>query len=188
MRYRPLLLLAAASAALAGCVQDTNTNANAPVNTPGNSTSSKPVGPPPFTAKKGASDPLKIAVVPKGTTHQFWQTVHAGAEAAGKEMNSEILWNGPKAETDIQDQIEIIRNYANQGVDGIAMAATDKSALASVVDEIQGKPFGSLAVFARGAREQLNAAVAHLRGAGVHVDQVNGALPGGLAGGFSHVQ
>jgi len=40
------------------------------------------------------------------------------------------------------------------------------------VDEVQGLPFGSLAVFARGAREQLNAAVAHLRGAGVRVQEV----------------
>ena len=44
------------------------------------------------------------------------------------------------------------------------------------VDEIQGKPFGSLAVFARGARDQMDAAVAHLRSAGVHVDQVGGLL------------
>ena len=37
------------------------------------------------------------------------------------------------------------------------------------VDEIQGRPFGSLAVYARGAAEPLAAAVAHLRGAGVQV-------------------
>ena len=52
----------------------------------------------------------------------------------------------------------------------------DLSIVHGQVDEIQGRPFGSLAVFARGAREQLNAAVAHLRGAGVHVDEVGGEL------------
>jgi len=72
--------------------------------------------------------------------------------------------------------------------DVIRRFGIDLSIVHGQVDEIQGKPFGSLAVFARGAREQLNAAVAHLRSAGVHVDQVNGALPGELAGGFSHVQ
>ena len=46
----------------------------------------------------------------------------------------------------------------------------DLSIVHGQVDEIQGKPFGTLAVFARGPREQLNAAVAHLRAAGVHVD------------------
>ncbi|TFY97015.1 methionine ABC transporter ATP-binding protein [Ramlibacter humi] len=38
------------------------------------------------------------------------------------------------------------------------------------VDEIQGRPFGSLAVLARGARESLAAAVDHLRLAGVRVE------------------
>jgi D-methionine transport system ATP-binding protein len=40
------------------------------------------------------------------------------------------------------------------------------------VDEIQGEPFGSLAVHLQGASEALTAAVAHLRGAGVHVQEV----------------
>ena len=57
----------------------------------------------------------------------------------------------------------------------------DLSIVHGQVDEIQGKPFGSLAVFARGARAQLSAAVAHLRGAGVHVDEVGADLTGRLA-------
>ena len=40
------------------------------------------------------------------------------------------------------------------------------------VDEVQGQPFASLAVFARGAREKLDAATAQLRGAGVMVEEV----------------
>jgi len=68
--------------------------------------------------------------------------------------------------------------------DVIRRFGIDLSIVHGQVDEIQGKPFGSLAVFARGARAQLNAAVAHLRGAGVHVDEVGGDLTGRLA----HVQ
>ncbi|MES2945055.1 MAG: methionine ABC transporter ATP-binding protein [Pseudomonadota bacterium] len=56
--------------------------------------------------------------------------------------------------------------------DVIRRFGIDLSIVHGQVDEIQGKPFGTLAVFARGAREQLNAAVAHLRGAGVFVDEV----------------
>jgi len=48
----------------------------------------------------------------------------------------------------------------------------DLSIVHGQVDEIQGRPFGSLAVLARGARESLAAAVAHLRGAGVLVQEV----------------
>ena len=28
----------------------------------------------------GAAGALTIAVIPKGTTHEFWQSIHAGAE------------------------------------------------------------------------------------------------------------
>ena len=48
----------------------------------------------------------------------------------------------------------------------------DLSIVHGQVDEIQGRPFGSLAVLARGAREPLAAAVAHLRGSGVQVQEV----------------
>lgn len=40
------------------------------------------------------------------------------------------------------------------------------------VDEIQGRPFGSLAVLARGAAESVAAAVEHLRNSGVRVQEV----------------
>lgn len=40
------------------------------------------------------------------------------------------------------------------------------------IDEVQGHPFGNLAVLASGAREQLQAAMQHLRGAGVLVQEV----------------
>ncbi|MDL9997608.1 methionine ABC transporter ATP-binding protein [Variovorax sp. J22P240] len=48
----------------------------------------------------------------------------------------------------------------------------DLSIVHGQVDEIQGRPFGSLAVLARGAGESVAAAVAYLRGAGVVVQEV----------------
>lgn len=139
MYLRHACLLGLAVVTLAGCVQETNTAGNAPsINAPpGNGPGIAPA----FTPAKIKSpgEELKIAVVPKGTTHQFWQTIKAGAEAAGKEVNARILWNGPKSETDVKDQIDIINGFANQGADGVALAATDKSSLSPVVDDIQKK-------------------------------------------------
>ena len=60
--------------------------------------------------------------------------------------------------------------------DVIRRFGIDLSIVHGQVDEIQGKPFGTLAVFARGAREQLSLAVAQLRCAGVRVDEVNAEL------------
>jgi ribose transport system substrate-binding protein len=118
--------LALAAAALAGCVQE----AEQPP-APGAAPSATPA------AAKGADERLKIAVIPKGTTHEFWQTIKLGADAAGEEFNAEILWNGPKTETGIQDQIDIVNGFAAQEVDGVALAATDKSVLVKTVEDLE---------------------------------------------------
>src|ERR1700734_2148757 len=68
------------------------------------------------------STQLRIAVIPKGQTHIFWQSVHAGAVKAGNEMGAQILWNGPATELDLSKQIGIVDDFINQHVDGIALA------------------------------------------------------------------
>ena len=77
-----------------------------------------------------------IAVIPKGTTHIFWQSVHAGAEAAGKEFGFKIYWNGPERETDRERQIQIIEDFVVQKVDGIVLAPLDKKALIPTVEKL----------------------------------------------------
>jgi ribose transport system substrate-binding protein len=80
-----------------------------------------------------ASGRYSVAVIPKGLVHQFWLTVKAGAEAAGREHGAAVLWKGPNAETDIEEQINIIDDMISRGVDAIVMAATDRTALVDVV-------------------------------------------------------
>ena len=65
----------------------------------------------------------RIAVIPKGTAHVFWQSVHAGAEAAGREFHENMDWEGPPNETDYARQLEIFDSMLNQHVDGIVVAA-----------------------------------------------------------------
>lgn len=78
-----------------------------------------------------------IAVIPKGVSHFFWQSVHAGADAAGKESNVEIAWNGPAQETDYTGQINIVEDAINRRVDGIVLAPTHRDALVPVVERAQ---------------------------------------------------
>lgn len=47
-----------------------------------------------------SGDKLRIAVIPKGTTHVFWKSVEAGAKRAGNELGVEIIWKGPLKEDD----------------------------------------------------------------------------------------
>jgi ribose transport system substrate-binding protein len=75
-----------------------------------------------------------VGVVPKGTNHIFWQTVHAGALKAAEEYDLEILWNAPQLEIDSSRQIAIVENLITRQVDGIVLAPVDEEALISVVE------------------------------------------------------
>ncbi|MDH4240204.1 MAG: substrate-binding domain-containing protein [Phycisphaerae bacterium] len=81
----------------------------------------------------------QIAVIPKGTTHIFWESVRRGAEKAGEEAGVKILWNGPKRETDREEQIQIIEDFTVQKVAGIVLAPLDSKALVPKVDELYDK-------------------------------------------------
>jgi ribose transport system substrate-binding protein len=78
-----------------------------------------------------------IAVIPKGVAHFFWQSVHAGAEAAGKEFGVEVMWKGPAQETDYSGQINIVEDAINRRVDGIVLAPSHGDALVPIVERAQ---------------------------------------------------
>lgn len=76
---------------------------------------------------------IRIAVVPKGTTHEFWKSVHAGAVKAGREMGVEIVWKGPLKEDDLKQQIDVVQSFTAQGVSGIVLAPLNDKALEAPV-------------------------------------------------------
>ncbi|PAY18576.1 sugar ABC transporter substrate-binding protein [Rhodopirellula sp. SM50] len=83
---------------------------------------------------------LRIAVIPKGTSHEFWRSVHFGAEKAAKEIgNIEILWRGPVVESDTGSQIEVVKDMITMGVDGIVLAPNQKGGLVDAVEETIGE-------------------------------------------------
>ncbi|MDQ2902073.1 MAG: ABC transporter substrate-binding protein [Chloroflexota bacterium] len=88
------------------------------------------------TANSGgnpATKALRIAVVPKSLGPDFWEQVHKGAVcAASKQQNVTVMWNGVTTDTDVTGQINLLKNYLTQGVDGLVYAATDAKALAQV--------------------------------------------------------
>jgi ribose transport system substrate-binding protein len=91
-------------------------------------------------AGAGAGKALTIAVVPKGTTHEFWKTIHAGAEMAAQELNAggdsvRIIWKGPLREDDREQQVQVVEGFTSQGVSGIVLAPLDDRALVRPVEE-----------------------------------------------------
>ncbi|MCI0333531.1 MAG: substrate-binding domain-containing protein [Planctomycetes bacterium] len=90
-----------------------------------------------------ASVKYRIAVIPKGTTHEFWKSVHAGAARAAEEAgNVEIFWKGPLHENDAEGQINVVQEFITKKVDGLVLAPLDSQALIAPVKDAkeQGIP------------------------------------------------
>jgi ribose transport system substrate-binding protein len=90
----------------------------------------KPKAPP----GAGAGGKKTIAVIPKGTTHEFWKSIHAGAAKAADEYKLTIVWKGPLKEDDRQDQIKVVEDFINTKVNGIVLAPLDDEALVQPVE------------------------------------------------------
>lgn len=79
-----------------------------------------------------------IAVIPKGTTHEFWKSIHAGAVKAEQELNAQgttvkLFWKGPLREDDRDQQIQVVENFTARKVSGIVLAPLDSQALVAPV-------------------------------------------------------
>lgn len=101
---RVLLALALAVAVVAGCKEDKSATA-------------------------GGGPRLRIAVIPKGTTHEFWKSVDAGAQQAGKELDVNVIWKGPLKEDDRSAEIQLVQQFVADRVSGIVLAPLDNKAL-----------------------------------------------------------
>jgi ribose transport system substrate-binding protein len=91
---------------------------------------------------RAAGAKYRIAVIPKGTTHEFWKSVHYGADQASKDFDVEIIWSGPLLERDREGQISVVQNFVTQKVDGICLAPNDSQAFIGPVRDAkeQGIP------------------------------------------------
>src|SRR5204862_2996046 len=76
---------------------------------------------------------LTMAVIPKGTSHVFWQSIHAGGEKAAQELGVSVIWRGPLREDDRASQVSEVEGFITRGVSGIVLAPLDDSALAPPV-------------------------------------------------------
>lgn len=72
---------------------------------------------------------IQIAVIPKGTTHEFWKAIHLGALQAAEEFGVEVIWKGPQKEDDRAQQITVVEDFISRGVHGIVLAPLDEKAL-----------------------------------------------------------
>jgi ribose transport system substrate-binding protein len=86
-----------------------------------------------------ADNDYTIAVIPKGTTHEFWKSVHAGAIKAQRELAAQgvkvqLIWKGPLREDDRDQQIQVVENFMTRRVSGMLLAPLDSQALVAPVN------------------------------------------------------
>jgi ribose transport system substrate-binding protein len=85
--------------------------------------------------REGGGTKPRIAVIPKGTTHEFWKSVHAGAVKASDELGVDITWKGPLREDDLKAQIDVVQSFTAQGVSGMVVAPLSDKGLVSAVHQ-----------------------------------------------------
>src|SRR5436853_5724772 len=77
----------------------------------------------------------RIAVVPKGTSHDFWKSIHAGAiQGARDRGDTQVLWDGPPKESMRYEQQQIIERFTSEGVNAIVLAPCDRKSLVPAVE------------------------------------------------------
>jgi ribose transport system substrate-binding protein len=85
--------------------------------------------------REGSGGKARIAVIPKGTTHEFWKSVHAGAVKASEELGVDIAWKGPLREDDLKAQIDVVQSFTAQGVSGMVVAPLSDKGLVGAVHQ-----------------------------------------------------
>ncbi|SFB77394.1 ABC transporter substrate-binding protein [Tropicimonas isoalkanivorans] len=82
------------------------------------------------TAFPALAQSNEIAVIVKTANSNFWQNVNKGAEAAVKDLpDYTMTFQGPVAESNVADQVNMVDNAVNRHVAGIVLAPSDPDAL-----------------------------------------------------------
>jgi ribose transport system substrate-binding protein len=81
------------------------------------------------------SPKYRVAVIPKGTSHDFWKSIHAGALQAANELgNVKVEWEGPAKEDQRSEQQQIVERFASERVNAIVLAPCDRQTLVQPVE------------------------------------------------------
>ena len=78
-------------------------------------------------------DTLDILVMPKLVGIPWFNASDVGAMRAGEELGVNVIYAGP-TQADAAEQVKMIEDYLNQGVDAICIAANDPAAVKPVLN------------------------------------------------------
>ena len=114
-----LLCLAMAATMVVGCGSKA---ADAPA-------ADAPAADAPAADAPAASGDLEFAIIVKSFQSSYWQAAVKGVEEEAAKAGVKVTCQGPNAESDIADQVNMLNAAIDQeGIDGIGIAACDQSA------------------------------------------------------------
>lgn len=81
---------------------------------------------------------LRVVVIPKGMTHEFWQSIHRGSQRAADDLalegeHVEVIFDGPLRERDMMEQIQIVDRRVATGADGLVLAPQHSQIMSAAV-------------------------------------------------------
>ena len=91
------------------------------------------------TNEPTTGEKMYIPVMAKGFQHQFWQAVAAGSKAAAEEFGVEIYFDGPASETEIDAQVNMVKNELAKNPKAMALAALSTDAVTEILEECAEK-------------------------------------------------
>jgi ribose transport system substrate-binding protein len=80
-----------------------------------------------------------IAIVSKGSQHQFWQAVEKGAYDAALALGAEITYEGPASESEVDKQLTMLQTALDKNPAAICFAALDSKAATPYLEQAQSK-------------------------------------------------
>ena len=90
-------------------------------------------------ATEESGERLYIPVMAKGFQHQFWQAVAKGSEDAAKDYDVDIYFDGPASETEIDAQVNMVKNELAKNPKALALAALSTDAVTEILEECAEK-------------------------------------------------
>ena len=90
-------------------------------------------------AAETTGEKMYIPVMAKGFQHQFWQAVAKGSEDAAKDLGVEIYFDGPASETEIDAQVNMVKNELAKNPKAMALAALSTDAVTEILEECAEK-------------------------------------------------
>lgn len=79
-------------------------------------------------ASSGGGDKPYIAIVSKGSQHQFWQAVQKGATDEAAAKGATITYEGPASESEVDKQLTMLQTALDKKPKAICFAALDSKA------------------------------------------------------------